>query len=72
MADPSVETQLALLLQWRAAVELHITNTDASLEALKLERNNALKWGIGVLGSAFLLLIGFIAAFLRDHIALKL
>ena len=71
MAEPSVETQLAVLSQWRVEVERHIVTTDDSLEALKEERNHALKWGIVVLGGAVLSLIGFIGTFVSSHFTLK-
>lgn len=71
-AEPSVEAQLAVLSQWRTEVERHIAVTDASLEALKLERNNALKWGIMMLGGALLGLIGFVASVLTGgHFTFK-
>lgn len=54
MSEQSTETQLALLEQWREAVEDHIKATDAAVLALQDERTKALKWGITVLGAAVL------------------
>ena len=51
MAEPSLETQVAVLQQWKTTMEAHIANTDKEVQALKDERNSALKWGIMTLGT---------------------
>jgi len=50
--EPSQETQLALLTQWKAQMEAHITNTDKVIQKMQDERSNALLWGIISLGTA--------------------
>ena len=68
MADDSTETQLALLKQWKAQVEIHMTNTDINVAALQEERNHALKWGIIVLGSAVISMVAWIINFFAGHL----
>lgn len=59
--------ETALLEYKLAALEAHLKETDAKVEALEEERNKAMRWGIGVLGAAVLGMGSWIFNFLTGH-----
>lgn len=61
MVELSLEVQVAVLQQWKTTMELHIANTDKEVQALKDERNSALKWGIMTLGTTVIGMFYWIA-----------
>jgi hypothetical protein len=57
-----------VLLEYKLeALEKHLRETDAKVEALEEERNKAMRWGIGVLGAAVLGMGSWIFNFLTGH-----
>ena len=68
MSNQSTETQLALLIQWRAQVERDLQEANSAIHALQEERTRALKWGIGTLGAAVLAMGSWMWTFVTGHI----
>jgi hypothetical protein len=68
MTEQSAETSLALLKAEVERIELHLTATDTNIKALQDERNNVLKWGVIVLGTAVIAMGTWIAQFFIGRI----
>lgn len=71
MPEVSTETQLALLVVQCNALQEALKKTDDAVKVLEDERNHALRWGIVTLGSAVVLMIGFIASFVAGNVNFK-
>lgn len=64
----SQETINALTQQKLEAMELHLEATDKQVEALKKERDRALIWGIGALGTAIMGIATWAINFVSGHL----
>ena len=66
--QPSLQTVLALLEQTVEAQERHIEATDARVAALEKERDKALIWGIGALGTALMGVGAWVVNYVSAHL----
>ena len=68
MTDISQETHIALLERDIQAVKDEQRTISLQVEALIIERDKALKWGIATLGALVLSMGAFIVSFVKDHL----
>lgn len=67
MSTDSQETIVALLVRDIQQLKTHQADQDKLIEEMQAERNNALKWGITVLGSMVIGMGIWIVNLAKDH-----
>jgi hypothetical protein len=70
MTAHEAEIKITLLIEGQSRMEQKMTDAEAEIKALKDERNQALKWGVGSLGAAVLAMAAWIfSKFTSGHIS---